>query len=65
MKSRSNLNRVPHQTDDRLQILQRFQPHCNFTNFEEVVIYFQLFNHAQCSYVNQLNFCFADEIVFC
>lgn len=24
-------------SDDRMQILQRFQPHCQFANFEEVV----------------------------
>lgn len=29
-------------SDDRMQILQRFQPHCHFTNFEEVVFYYKI-----------------------
>lgn len=32
-------------SDDRMKILQRFQPHCHFTNFEEVVIYLKSFLH--------------------
>lgn len=33
----SKIKKIIHQSDDRMQILQRFQPHCHFTNFEEVV----------------------------
>lgn len=30
---------IYHHSDDRLQILQRFQPHSTFTHFEEVLFY--------------------------